>query len=292
MSVARLSPELPAELPAELPTATGRQARLFDSIRRRVLIVFVVGYAALLVLAPVAALIGGAVSEGLGAIYAALMQPDVLHAFGLTLEIAALVVVIHAVFGTIVAWVLARHHFWGHSLVNGLIDLPFAVSAVVVGYMLLLIFGRTGLFGPLLDRLGIKIAFAVPGMVLATLFVSLPFMVRELLPVLQAFGVEQEQAAATLGASGWQTFWWVTFPALRWGFLYGVVLTFARALGEFGAVLVIGGAIQGLTETATLFIFRSLDQREYVAAYSAALVLGLFSLILVTGIDFIRRRER
>ena len=152
--------------------------------------------------------------------------------------------------------------------------------------------GRTGLFGPLLDRLEIKIAFAVPGMVLATLFVSLPFMVRELLPVLQAFGVEQEQAAATLGASGWQTFWWVTFPALRWGFLYGVVLTFARALGEFGAVLVIGGAIQGLTETATLFIFRSLDQRDYVAAYSAALVLGLFSLILVTGIDFVRRRER
>jgi sulfate transport system permease protein len=276
---------------AELPAITGRRARLFDTVRRRTLIIFVVGYAALLVLAPVAALIGGALGEGLGAIYVALAQPDVLHAFGLTLEIAAIVVIVHAVFGTLVAWVLARHRFWGRSLINGLIDLPFAVSAVVVGYMLLLVFGRTGLFGPLLDQLGIKVAFAVPGMVLATLFVSLPFMVRELLPVLQAFGVEQEQAAATLGASGWQTFWWVTFPALRWGFLYGVVLTFARALGEFGAVLVIGGAIQGLTETATLFIFRSLDQRGYVAAYSAALVLGLFSLALVTGIDFIRRRE-
>jgi len=162
----------------------------------------------------------------------------------------------------------------------------------VAGYMLLLIFGRTGLFGPLLERLGLKVAFALPGMVLATLFVSLPFMIRELLPVLQAFDVEQEQAAATLGASGWQTFWWVTFPALRWGFLYGVVLTFARALGEFGAVLVIGGAIQGLTETATLLIFRSLDQRENVTAYSAALVLGLFSLALVTSIDFVRRRAR
>jgi sulfate/thiosulfate transport system permease protein len=277
---------------AELPAVTGHRARLFDTVRRRALIVFVVVYAAALVLAPVGALIGGAVSQGLGAIYTALAQPDVVHAFGLTLEIAVIVVVVHGVFGTIVAWVLARHNFWGRSLVNGLIDLPFAVSAVVVGYMLLLVFGRTGLFGPLLDRLGIKIAFAVPGMVLATLFVSLPFMVRELLPVLEAFGVEQEHAAATLGASGWQTFWWVTFPALRWGFLYGVVLTFARALGEFGAVLVIGGAIQGLTETATLFIFRSLDQRGYVAAYSAALVLGLFSLVLVTGIDFIRRRER
>ena len=277
---------------AAAPVAAGRRTRPFDTIRRRVLIGFVVGYAAILVLAPVAALISGAVSEGLGAIVAALAQPDVLHAFGLTLEIAAIVVAVHAVFGTLVAWVLARHRFWGRGLINGLIDLPFAISSVVAGYMLLLIFGRTGLFGPLLDRLGFKIAFALPGMVLATLFVSLPFMVRELLPVLQTFDVEQEQAAATLGASGWQTFWWVTFPALRWGFLYGVVLTFARALGEFGAVLVIGGAIQGLTETATLFIFRSLDQREYVAAYSAALVLGLFSLALVTGIDFIRRRAQ
>ena len=272
--------------------ATGRRTRLFDTVRRRLLIVFVVAYAAILVLAPVAALIGGAVSQGLGASAAALAQPDVLHAFGLTLGIAAIVVAVHAVFGTVVAWVLARHHFSGRSLVNGLIDLPFAVSAVVVGYMLLLIFGRTGLLGPLLDSLGLKVAFAVPGMVLATLFVSLPFMVRELLPVLQAFEVEQEQAAATLGASGWQTFWWVTFPALRWGFLYGVVLTFARALGEFGAVLVIGGAIQGLTETATLYVFRALDQREYVGAYSAALVLGLFSLALVMGINFVRRRER
>jgi sulfate transport system permease protein len=228
----------------------------------------------------------------LGAIASALLQPDVLRAFGLTLEIAGIVVVVHAVFGTAVAWVLARHNFRGRRLVNGLIDLPFAVSAVVVGYMLLLIFGRTGLLGPALDRMGIKIAFAVPGMALATLFVSLPFMIRELLPVLEAFGVEQEQAAATLGASGWQTFWWVTFPALRWGFLYGVVLTFARALGEFGAVLVIGGAVQGLTETATLYIYRALDQRDYVGAYSAALVLGLISLVLVTGIDVARRRER
>jgi sulfate transport system permease protein len=275
-----------------LLTPANRRARLLDTARRRALIVVVVGYAAILVLAPVAALLGGAFSQGLGAVVTALTQPDVLHAFALTLEIAAIVVVVHAIFGTIVAWVLARHHFWGRSLMNGLIDLPFAVSAVVVGYMLLLIFGRTGLLGPVLDQLGIKIAFAAPGMVLATLFVSLPFMVRELLPVLQAFGVEQEQAAATLGASGWQTFWWVTFPALRWGFWYGIVLTFARALGEFGAVLVIGGAIQGLTETATLFIFRSLDQREYVAAYSVALVLGLLSLALVTGIDFVRRRER
>src|SRR5262249_5991155 len=145
--------------------------------------------------------------------------------------------------------------------------------------------------GPTLESLGFKVAFAVPGMVLATLFVTLPFMIRELLPVLRAFEVEQEQAAATLGASGWQTFWRVTCPALRWGRWDGVVLSFARALGEFGAVLVIGGAVQGLTETTTLYVYRALDQREYVGAYSAALVLGLFSLAPVTTIDFIRRRE-
>ena len=129
-------------------------------------------------------------------------------------------------------------------------------------------------------------------MILATLFVTMPFMAREIIPILEAFGIDQEQAAATLGANGWQTFWWVTFPALRWGFIYGVILTFARALGEFGAVLVVGGGIQGHTESATIYIFRALDQRQYVGAYSAALVLGLFSLILVVGTELFRRRKR
>jgi sulfate transport system permease protein len=169
--------------------------------------------------------------------------------------------------------------------------MPFAVSPVVVGYMLLLLFGRNGLLAPILTALNIQVAFALPGMIIATLFVTLPFMVRELIPVLEAFGVQQEQAAATLGASGLQTFRYVTLPAIRWGFIYGVTLTFARALGEFGAVLVIGGGIQGRTETATLFIYRSLDERQYIGAYSAALVLGLFSLILVVGSELLRRRE-
>jgi sulfate transport system permease protein len=129
-------------------------------------------------------------------------------------------------------------------------------------------------------------------MILATLFVTLPFMIRELIPMLEAFGVQQEQAAATLGANGWQTFWRVTLPALRWGFIYGLTLTFARALGEFGAVLVVGGGVQGRTETATLYIYRALEERQYVGAYSAALLLGLFSLALVMGTDLLRRRER
>ncbi len=157
--------------------------------------------------------------------------------------------------------------------------------------MLLLLFGRNGLLAPLLTALDVRVAFAVPGMVLATLFVTLPFMIRELIPILEAFGIQQEQAAATMGASSWQIFWRVTLPALRWGLIYGITLTFARALGEFGAVLVIGGGVQGRTETATLYIYRALDERQYVGAYSAAIVLGLLSLALVIGTDIIRRRE-
>ena len=266
-----------------------------SSIRRSwlkwLLIGIVVAYVAVLIVVPLVALIVGAFSGGLGAIYAALSDPDVLSAFGRTLLIATIVVLIHAIGGTAVAWVLVRQNFRGRRVLNGLIDLPFAVSPVVAGYMLILLFGRSGVLAPLTEALGIKVAFALPGMLLATLFVTLPFMVRELMPVLAAFGIEQEQAAATMGASGWQTFWHVTFPALRWGFIYGLTLTFARALGEFGAVLVIGGSVQGQTETATLYIFRALDDRQYVGAYSAALVLGLISLILVLGADMLRGKE-
>jgi sulfate/thiosulfate transport system permease protein len=256
----------------------------------RVLIAIVVVYVGFLILAPITALIFGAFQDGLGAVLASLSHPAVMASFWLTLWISLVVVAVHAVFGTIIAWVLVRDRFPGRSILNGLIDIPFAVSPVVVGYMLLLLFGRNGLFAPILAALDIRVAFAVPGMVLATLFVTLPFMIRELIPVLEHFGVEQEQAAATLGANGWQTFWRVTLPALRAGLVYGITLTFARALGEFGAVLVIGGGISGRTETATVYIFRALDDRQYTGAYSAAIVLGLFSLVLVLGTDLIRRR--
>ena len=259
---------------------------------RRVLITIVVTYVGFLILAPIVALAIGAFKEGLGAVVAALSQPDVIHAFGVTLLISLVVVVVQMVFGTIVAWVMVRDSFPGRKLINGLIDMPFALSPVVVGYMLLLLFGRNGLLAPVLTAFNIRIVFALPGMILATLFVTLPFMIRELIPMLEAFGIQQEQAAATLGANGWQTFWRVTLPALRWGFIYGLTLTFARALGEFGAVLVVGGGVQGRTETATLYIYRALEERQYVGAYSAALLLGLFSLALVMGTDLLRRRER
>lgn len=256
-----------------------------------ILIAIVVFYVAFLILTPITALTFGAFEKGIGEIISSLNQPDVFLAFWNTLWISLVVVTIHAIFGTFVAWVFVRHRFPGRNLINGLVDMPFAVSPVVAGYMLLLLFGRNGILAPVIEQLGIQVAFAMPGMLLATMFVTLPFMIRELIPVLEAFDTRQEKAAATLGANGWQTFWRVTFPALRWGMIYGITLTFARALGEFGAVLVIGGGVQGRTETATLFIYRALEERQYIGAYSAALVLGLFSLILVLGSDWLRRRK-
>jgi sulfate/thiosulfate transport system permease protein len=255
------------------------------------LIALVVGYVGFLIVTPIVALIFGALEKGIGASLSSLNQSDIAIAFWNTVWISLTVVVIHAVFGTITAWVFVRDRFPGRDFLNALVDMPFAISSVVAGYMLLLLFGRGGMLAPLIDFLGIPVAFALPGMVLATLFVTLPFMIRELIPVLEAFDTRQEKASFTLGASGWQTFWRVTFPALRWGLIYGLTLTFARALGEFGAILVIGGGIQGRTETATLFIYRALDERQYIAAYSAALLLGLFSLLLVVGADWLRRKE-
>jgi sulfate transport system permease protein len=278
-------------LPALARPAATRPASRRSAWGRTLLIAIVLLYIGVLIFAPLLRLVIGAFSEGIRPILDALSDPSALEAFWLTIWTSVVVTLIQAIFGTIVAWVMVRQDFWGKRFLNGLIDMPFAVSPVVVGYMLLLLFGRNGALAPLLEPLGIKVAFAVPGMLLAMLFVTLPFMIRELMPVLRALGINQEQAAATLGASGWQTFWYVTLPAIRWGFIYGVTLTFARSLGEFGAILVIGGAIEGRTETATLFIYRALDERQYIAAYSAAIVLGVISLLLVIGSELLRRRE-
>lgn len=246
---------------------------------------------ATILLAPLLALVYGAVSQGVPAIVAALSEPDVLHAFWQTMVISVVVLIVHGVFGTLTAWVLVRHQFRGRMLLNRSIDLPFAVSPVIVGFMVIVLFGRRGLLSPLTEALGITIVFAIPGMIIVTLFVTLPLMIRELLPVLEAFGQDQENAAATLGANGWDTFRLVTFPALRLAFFYGLGLTLARAIGEFGAILVVSGGIQGRTETATIYIFRALDDRQYAGAYSAALVLGLVSLVLVFGIELMQRRH-
>ncbi|MCE5247468.1 molybdate ABC transporter permease subunit [bacterium] len=258
---------------------------------RRLLIGAALAYVGGLVAAPFVALAAGALQDGPLELFRALFSAESLGPLVLTVKIGLICVAFHVVAGALTAWALVRDNFPGRRFVSGLVDLPFALSPVVVGYMLLLIFGRRGLLGPALAAVGWQVAFDVSGMVLATLFVTLPLMVRELMPALAALGTEQEQAAATLGASGWQTFLRVTLPSLRWGFVYGAALTFARALGEFGAVLVVGGGVQGKTETATLYIYRALEERQYVAAYGAALGLGAISMALMLGVDLLRRRR-
>lgn len=250
-----------------------------------ILIMLVVSYMGLLIVAPIFALIKGAFQNGIAAVWHSITSMALLNSLFLSLKIALLVVLVQAVFGSLTAWIIVRQEFPGKSLFNNLIDLPFALSPVVVGYMLLLLFGRNGLLYPLLESLNIKVAFAVPGMFLATLFVSLPFMIREMLPVIKNLDRQQEYAAATLGANRWTVFWRVIFPQMKSALIYGVSLTLARALGEFGAVLVIGGGVQGRTETATLFIFRSIEERQNIEAYTASILLGAFSVLIVSLAD-------
>jgi len=256
------------------------------------LILAVVGYIAFLILTPILALIGGAFKGGLTAVLQGLTSPALFDSLRLSLLIAVVVVLIQMIFGTLVAWVMVRQNFRGKFLMNGLVDIPFMMSPVVVGYMLLLLFGRNGLFFPLFNSLDIQIAFALPGMLIATLFVSLPFMIREMIPAVANLDRQQEYAAAILGANRWAGFWKVIFPQIQPALLYGMTLTLARALGEFGAVLVIGGGIQGRTETATLFIFRCLEERQVTEAYLAAICLGAFSVFIVSFADRLKSRRK
>jgi len=262
------------------------------AISRGFLIAVVVGYLLVLLAGPLVAIVLEAFDQGLAPLWAALTQPDVLHAFEMTLWISLAAVLLCTLFGTVVAFVLVRQRFIGRAFLNGLVDLPFAVSPVVAGLMYILLFGQQGWFEPWLEAAGIKVIFNWPGMVLATTFVAIPFVIRELMPVLQAVGLDQEQAAHTLGASRWTTFWRVTLPSVKWGLFYGIVLTFARAMGEFGAVLVVSGGISGRTETATLFIFRALDERQQVAGTGVALVMAAFSFSILIVMELLKSRTQ
>jgi len=257
-----------------------------------ILISLVILYMGFLIIAPIGALIKGAFESGLLPVLKSLSSPSLLAALWLSLKIALIVVIIQAIFGSVVAWVIVRQDFIGRGVLNSLIDMPFSVSPVVVGYMLLLLFGRNGFLFPIFERLGIKIAFDVPGMILATLFVSLPFMVREMIPAIKNLDRQQELAAQTMGANPWVIFWHIIFPQVRTALMYGISLTLARALGEFGAVLVIGGGVQGRTETTTLFIFRALDERRYIEAYAASILLGAFSVLIVSLTDSFKRLQK
>jgi sulfate/thiosulfate transport system permease protein len=195
-------------------------------------------------------------------------------------------------FGVIVAWVLVRQRFRGRSFMNAIVDLPFALSPVTVGLACVILFGPGGWLAPFFEARGIQIVYALPSMVLVTIFICIPFTIREVVPVLEEIGVDEEDAARTLGASVWQSFFKVTLPNIRWALAYGVALTTARAIGEIGAVLIVSGLIQGRTETATLYIFRALEERQTAQAYVVALALALISVVLLVVIELAHRRSR
>jgi sulfate transport system permease protein len=220
----------------------------------------------------------------------ALAAAEVQRAFGLSLAITAGATAINTLFGVAFALVLVRQRFWGRTLADGLVDLPFAVSPVVAGLMLVVLYGPEGWLGRGIEAAGYRVIYAVPGLVLATTFVTLPFVVREVVPVLQEFGTDQVEAAYTLGAGRWQTFWRVTLPLIRWGLAYGVTLTVARALGEFGALLVVSGNLIGQTQTATLYIHDGIESFQPEGAYAASLVLAGISFAMLVGMDRIRHR--
>src|SRR4051794_19676957 len=249
------------------------------------------GYLAILLVAPVGFVFYRTFEHGIAAAWHSVTTPEAQHAFWLTIELVAIAVPLNTIFGIVMALALVRSKWRGRGLVNSMIDLPFAISPVVVGLALLLLYGRTGWFGQWLIDHGVRVVFSFPGMVLATIFVSLPFVVREVIPVLREVGTDQEQAAETLGAGPWQTFWRITLPAIRWGVAYGIVLTTARALGEFGAVSVVSGHILGQTETMTLYVQDRFEHFDVSGAYAASLVLAALALVTLISMNLLRRKE-
>lgn len=247
-------------------------------------------YFLVLLIGPISYLAHQSIREGVTVFWTEISRPEALHGFALTAEITVIVLGLNLVFGTMTALVLTRQQFWGRSLISGVIDLPFAVSPVIAGFMLILLFGPDTLMGTFFGQSGIKVLFALPAMILATLFVTFPFMVRELTPLLQTLGTEEEEAARTLGAGEWQVFVKVTLPALRWGLIYGATLTVARAIGEFGAVLVVSGNILLLTQTATLHIYQSYVDFNYVAANAVALTLLAVSFAILIVLEIAKAR--
>jgi sulfate/thiosulfate transport system permease protein len=246
----------------------------------------VLGYLTVLLLIPVGLVFYRTFQHGLTPVWEAITTPAAAHAFWLTIEIALIVVPLNTIFGVITALALVRGRFRGKAFVDALISLPFALSPVVIGLALLLVYGRGGWVS-----LPFQVIFAVPGMVLATVFVSLPFVVREVVPVLQEIGDEQEQAAATLGATPWQAFWRITLPAIRWGIAYGVVLTTARAIGEFGAVSVVSGRIAGQTQTLTLLVEQRFQNFDLAGAYAASALLGVIAIATLLAMTLLKPRK-
>jgi len=276
-------------------TIAPRTPRLAGSARRRLVhggfTAIALVYVGALVIAPLIGIAFAAFKGGWSVIVDTLRQPDVLHAYYLTGVITLITVIVTTVFGVIVALVITRDRFPGRALMSALVDLPIAVSPVIVGLMAVLLFGTGGWFEPWFSAHGIRILFAVPSMVLVTIFICIPFVIREVVPVLHELGVSEEEAARTLGASSLQTFFRVTLKNIRWALAYGIALSTARAIGEIGAVLIVSGSITGQTETSTLYILRAFDQFQDTQGYIVAITLALASIVLLVAIEAFKRRQ-
>jgi sulfate transport system permease protein len=257
---------------------------------RWALIAIVLAFLALFLALPLAMVFVEALAKGWTAYRSAVVEPDALSALYLTLLAAGIAVPVNLVFGLAAGWAIAKFRFRGRNLLITLIDLPFAVSPVISGMVFVLLFGRQGLLGPWLLDHDMRIVFAVPGIVLATIFVSFPFVAREIIPVMEAAGTEEEEAARVLGASGFQTFWRVTLPNIKWGLLYGVILCNARAMGEFGAVSVVSGKIRGLTNTLPLHVEILYNEYNFQAAFAVASLLTLLALVTLVAKTIVERR--
>lgn len=287
-------PAAPAARLSRPPRARehGREGDGAATARRLGLRFVALGYLLALLGAPVGMIFYRTFEHGLAPVWDAVTQPNAMHAFWLSIGLVAIVVPLNTVFGIGIALLIERGRFRGRALLGLVLDLPFAISPVVVGLALVLVYGRTGWFGNWLTAHGIQVIFSIPGMVLATAFVSLPFVARETVPVLHELGTDGEQAAATLGASVWQTFRRVTLPAIRWGVVYGVVLTTARALGEFGAVSIVSGRLEGQTQTLPLYVQDRFENFDTTGAYAAAVVLALLAFATLITMNLLARRTR
>lgn len=257
---------------------------------KAILIGIALSYLLLVLLVPAIAVFYEAFHRGIGQFLAETSTREFRSAIELTLIMAVISVPLNTVFGLCAAWVIARNQFRGRALLISILDLPFAISPVVAGLMIVLLYGRNGWFGPLLASIDFKVIFALPGMAIATIFVTLPFVAREVIPVLEDMGTDQEEAARILGATDWQIFWRVTLPNIRWGLLYGVLLTNARAMGEFGAVAVVSGSILGRTQTLPIFVEHAYKNYHTQAAFGAAAILALLAVVTLIFKEILERR--
>jgi sulfate/thiosulfate transport system permease protein len=276
---------------AEVRTIAGDASRAQEATTRWALRLVAILYVTVLVVLPLAVMVGRTFEEGIGEFVDSITSPEAVAAITLSLRVTALAVLINTVFGLTTALLLTRYQFPGRNVLNSLIDLPVSVSPVIAGLALILVYGRSGWFGGSLQELGIQIIYAEPAIVLATCFVSLPLVVRELVPVLEEIGLEQEQAGKSLGASGWQRLWRLTLPSVRWALAYGVVLTLARSLGEFGAVRVVAGNVLGSTQTMPLLAAQRYTDLDEQGAYSISFVMVAVAIMCIIVVAILRPKE-